>query len=109
MSGRSSDRRDRDRPRGRVQRRVSSLDDLLGSTGRLALQTARRVGTDSACRSLGFFASRAVRQDLVTAWADWQRTSRFPPAERPPIRPQPSRGARLGFYLFRGSRSAGPC
>ena len=26
---------------------------------------------------------------LVTAWADWQRTSRFPPAERPPIRPQP--------------------
>ena len=99
MSGRSAADR-RDRPRGgdgRVQReefdqlrsRVASLDDLLDSTGRLALQIAHRVGTDSAKRSLVFFASGAVRQDLTTGWESWTRTSRLPPAEHTLQLPQP--------------------
>ena len=100
MSARRSSHRDDRRDAGgggsgRVSRddmdrladRVDRMHGLLDSTGRLALQTAHRIGSASAQRSLVFFCKGGVKQDLATAWASWKSTSRLAPGDRPPVRP----------------------
>ena len=104
MSARRSSHRDDRRDAGgggsgRVSRddmdrladRVDRMHGLLDSTGRLALQTAHRIGSASAQRSLVFFCKGRVKQDLTTAWASWKSTSRLAPGDRPPVRPTPWR------------------
>ena len=104
MSARRSSHRDDRRDAGgggsgRVSRddmdrladRVDRMHGLLDSTGRLALQTAHRIGSASAQRSLVFFCKGGVKQDLTTAWASWKSTSRLAPGDRPPVRPTPWR------------------
>lgn len=115
MSGRRSSRRDGDGGSGRVSRedldrlsgRVDRLHDLVDSTGRLALQTAHRVGSAAAQRGLVFFCKGSVKQDLVTAWTSWKTTSRLPPGERPSVRPTPWKvqvSERFLAYIMAGAR-----
>ena len=115
MSGRRSSRRDGDGGSGRVCRedldrlsgRVDRLHDLVDTTGRLALQTAHRVGSAAAQRGLVFFCKGSIKQDLVTAWTSWKTTSRLPPGERPSVRPTPWKvqvSERFLAYIMAGAR-----
>ena len=90
--------RDRDRDRDRkvtrddLERLHVRVDDSINqihTVGRLSLQTAHKVGSDSARRSLVFFAKGEVKQVLSKAYTSWQATSKLPPGECPTTKPVP--------------------
>ena len=65
------------------------IPSTLHTVGRLSLQTAHKVGSDSARRSFVFFAKGEVKQALSQAYTSWLQTSKLPPGERPTNKPVP--------------------
>ena len=68
-----------------------NIRGLLHSTGRLALQTSHRVQSDSGRRSLVSFWQGALKEQVATLWATWQKNAKLPADERPKARPLPFR------------------